>query len=203
MNSLRSSRSWHGARLVLIELAWPGYAFAKLRFRGPRGACSAPARGAGDPGAGRHAAAVPDAAGRWGSSTRSIGGDACRCMAGVFGIFMVRQYALGIPDDLLDAARIDGASELPHLLARSCCRCCGRSSSRWRAFMFLSAWNDFMWPLIVLQRRAAATRCRWRSRASSGEHVQDTELMMAGSVLTVLPVLIWCSCCSSARTSAA
>ena len=48
-------------------------------------------------------------------------------MASVFGIFLVRQYALGIPDDLLDAARVDGAGEFAHLLRRSCCRCSSRS----------------------------------------------------------------------------
>lgn len=109
-------------------------------------------------------------------------------LASVFGIFMVRQYAQSIPDDILEAARIDGAGE-------------------WRIFslivlpllkpiivtlsvlVFLGAWNDFMWPLIVLSERDLQT-LPVALAGLSREHVQDTELMMAGSVLTVLPVLL-------------
>ncbi len=109
-------------------------------------------------------------------------------LASVFGIFMVRQYALGIPNDLLDAARVDGAGELrifwsivmpviqPILLT-------------FAAFNFLSMWNDFLWPLIVLSDDAKYT-LPVALASLVGEHVQDTELMMAGSVLTVLPVLL-------------
>ena len=56
-------------------------------------------------------------------------------------------------------------------------------------FTFLSAWNDFMWPLIVLSDDAKYT-LPVALASLSGEHVQDTELMMAGSVLTVLPVVV-------------
>ena len=56
-------------------------------------------------------------------------------------------------------------------------------------FMFMSAWNDFMWPLIVLTDSARYTLPVAVANLV-GEHVQDTELMMASSVLTVLPVLI-------------
>ena len=102
-------------------------------------------------------------------------------MASIFGIFLIRQYALSIPDDMLDAARIDGASELriywsvvvPATLA---------------IWTFLATWNDFMWPLIVLSDEAHYTLPVALANLS-GEHVQDTELMMAGSVLTVIPVL--------------
>jgi len=53
---------------------------------------------------------------------------------------------------------------------------------------FLGAWNDFMWPLIVLSDSSRYTLPVALANLV-GEHVQDTELMMAGSVLTVLPVL--------------
>jgi multiple sugar transport system permease protein len=109
-------------------------------------------------------------------------------MATVFGIFLVRQYALGIPDALLDAARIDGAGEFqiyrtivvpllrPILVTLA-------------AFTFLSAWNDFMWPLVVLSDESKYTLPVALANLS-GEHVQDTELMMAGAVLTVLPTVL-------------
>jgi len=109
-------------------------------------------------------------------------------IATVFGIFLVRQFALAIPDELLDAARVDGASEwriywtivLP--LLRPILVTLG-------VFTFLAAWNDFMWPLIVLTDEARHTLPVALANLS-GEHVQDTELMMAGAVITVLPVLV-------------
>ncbi len=109
-------------------------------------------------------------------------------MASVFGIFLIRQYVLGIPDELLDAARVDGASELriywsvilplaaPVLVTLA-------------IFVFMSAWNDFMWPLIVLTDNAKYTLPVGLANLS-GEHVQDTELMMAAAVVTLLPVLL-------------
>ena len=113
-------------------------------------------------------------------------------LAGVFGIFLVRQYARSIPDELLDAARIDGASEWrifwqvvlpvlkPILVTLA-------------IFSFLGAWNDFMWPLIVLSDRSMQT-LPVALASLSREHVQDNELMMAGSVVTVLPVLLLFLC---------
>jgi len=54
---------------------------------------------------------------------------------------------------------------------------------------FLATWNDFMWPLIILSDERRFT-LPVALASLSGEHVQDTELMMAGSVVTVMPVLI-------------
>ena len=109
-------------------------------------------------------------------------------LASIFGIFLIRQYATSIPDDLLDAARIDGAGELriywtvvlPTIVP---------ILATLAIWTFLSTWNDFMWPLIVLSDEAKFTLPVALANLS-GEHVQDTELMMAGSVLTVLPVLV-------------
>ncbi len=109
-------------------------------------------------------------------------------LASIFGIFMIRQYALGIPDELLDAARVDGASEF-HIFRRIVLPLLRPILVTWAAFSFLSQWNDFLWPLIVLSDQ---TRFTLPVALASlvGEHVQDTELMMAGAVLTVVPVLI-------------
>ncbi len=109
-------------------------------------------------------------------------------MASVFGIFMIRQYALGIPDDLLDAARVDGASEL-RIFVTIVLPVLRPILATLAVFTFLSAWNDFMWPLIILSDDAKYTLPVALANLV-GEHVQDTELMMAGAVLTVLPVLV-------------
>lgn len=109
-------------------------------------------------------------------------------LASIFGIFLVRGYALSIPDSLLEAARIDGASELrtfvsvvlptltPVIVTLA-------------VFSFLGSWNDFLWPLIVLNDDELRT-LPVALAALSREHVQDRELMMAGSVITILPVLV-------------
>ncbi len=109
-------------------------------------------------------------------------------LAGIFGIFLVRQYARGIPDELIEAARIDGAGEFriffsvvlpvlkPVLVTLA-------------VFAFLGSWNDFMWPLIVLTDGELHT-LPVALASLSREHVQDSELMMAGAVITVLPVLL-------------
>jgi len=109
-------------------------------------------------------------------------------LASVFGIFMVRQYALSIPDDLLDAARMDGAGEF-HIFRTIVLPLLAPILVTLAAFTFLSMWNDFMWPLIVLSDESKYT-LPVALAGLSGEHVQDTELMMAGSVITVTPVLI-------------
>jgi multiple sugar transport system permease protein len=109
-------------------------------------------------------------------------------MASIFGIFLIRQYALAIPDDLIDAARIDGASELR--IYRSVVVPVIRPILATLAiWTFLSTWNDFMWPLIVLSDDTKFTLPVALANLA-GERVQDTELMMAGSVLTVLPVML-------------
>jgi len=109
-------------------------------------------------------------------------------MAGVFGIYLVRQYARSLPDALLEAARMDGAGEwrifwlivLPMLKP---------VIVTLAMFGFLGSWNDFMWPLIVLTDADLHT-LPVAVASLSREHVADGELMMAGAVVTVLPVLL-------------
>jgi multiple sugar transport system permease protein len=109
-------------------------------------------------------------------------------MASIFGIFLVRQYALSIPDELLDAARIDGASEF-RIFIEIVLPLCRPILVTLAIFTFLGTWNDFLWPLVVLTDQSRYTLPVALANLF-GEHVQDTELMMAGSVLTVLPVLL-------------
>ncbi len=109
-------------------------------------------------------------------------------MASIFGIFLIRQYALSIPDSLLDAARIDGASEL-RIYGSLVLPACKPILVTLAIFTFMGTWNDFLWPLIVLTDDDMYTLPVALANLS-GEHAQDTELMMAGAVLTVLPVML-------------
>ncbi len=172
--------------LSLFMNSMAGYAFAKLRFPGREAAFRALLT----------ALVIPSQVGMLPlflllkslGIVNSYAGVLVPWMASVFGIFMIRQYALSLPDDLLDAARIDGASEwrifwtivLPTMAP---------VLATLALFVFLSSWNDFLWPLIVLSDDRKYT-LPVALASLVGEHVQDTELMMAGSVLTVLPVMM-------------
>ena len=118
----------------------------------------------------------------------TYGGAVVPAMASVFGIFLVRQFARGIPDDLLEAARIDGASEF-RIFLTIIVPVLGPVLATLAIFSFLGSWNDFMWPLIVLTDDSLHT-LPVALAGLAREHVQDNELMMAGSVVTVLPVLV-------------
>jgi multiple sugar transport system permease protein len=109
-------------------------------------------------------------------------------LAGVFGIFLVRQYARTIPDELLEAARIDGAGEL-RIFCQIVLPLLKPIVVTLAIFTFLASWNDFMWPLIVLTGQEHYT-LPIAIAALAREHAQDIEMMMAGSVITILPVLI-------------
>lgn len=106
----------------------------------------------------------------------------------IFGMLLVRQYALSIPDSLLDAARIDGAGEF-RIYWSLVLPACKPVLVTLAVFTFMGAWNDFLWPLVVLTDDAMYTLPVALANLL-GEHVQDTELMMAGAVLTVTPVIV-------------
>jgi len=109
-------------------------------------------------------------------------------LASIFAILLTYQYALAIPDDLLDAARVDGASEL-QIYRHVVLPVIAPILATLAIWTFLATWNDFMWPLIVLSDDRRYTLPVALANLV-GEHVQDTELMMAGSVVTVLPVML-------------
>ncbi len=104
------------------------------------------------------------------------------------GIFLLRQYMLTIPDELLDAARIDGASEwhiywriiLP--LARPVLAVLAIFSVMWR-------WNDFLWPLIVLSRNDLFT-LQVGLNAFQGELRIQWHYVLAMTVVTLLPITL-------------
>jgi multiple sugar transport system permease protein len=109
-------------------------------------------------------------------------------LASILGIFLMRQYALSVPEELLDAARMDGAGEF-RIFWNIVLPLCRPVLVTLALFQFLNTWNDFMWPLIVLTDDSRYTLPVALANLT-GEHVLDTELMMAGAVLTTLPVLL-------------
>ena len=109
-------------------------------------------------------------------------------MASIFGIFLIRQFAISIPDSLIDAAKIDGASDARIYLS-IILPLCKPILVTLGIFTFMGTWNDFLWPLIVMTDSSMYTMPVALANLM-GEHQQDTELMMAGSVITIIPVLL-------------
>jgi multiple sugar transport system permease protein len=117
----------------------------------------------------------------------SYGGVIVPALAGIFGVYLVRQYARSIPDELMEAARMDGAGEW-RIFASIIVPLLRPVLASLAILTFLASWNDFMWPLIVLTDNELQP-LPVALASLSREHVQDNEMMMAGSVVTTLPVL--------------
>ncbi|MFN3649796.1 MAG: carbohydrate ABC transporter permease [Armatimonadota bacterium] len=110
-------------------------------------------------------------------------------LAGAFGIFFLRQYMLTIPDDYLDAARIDGATEY-RVFWQVMLPLAKPAVATLAVFTFLGAWNDFLGPLIVVKSDEMRTLPLAISALSAGHYVMSWPLLMAGASFVVLPVLV-------------
>jgi multiple sugar transport system permease protein len=163
-----------------------GYAFAKLRFAGRERLFRALLVGLVVPG---QVAMLPLflMLERMGL-VNSYAGVLVPSLASIFGIFLVRQHMLQIPDSVLDAARLDGAGEL-RIWATIALPLSRPILVTLATFSFMGSWNDFLWPLIVLGDEERQTLPVALANLM-GEHLADVELMMAGSVLTLLPVVL-------------
>jgi len=109
-------------------------------------------------------------------------------LANVFGIFLIRQYVMAIPDSLIESARIDGATDF-QIYYKIIVPLAAPVMVTLAIFTFMGTWNDFLWPLIVLNDSDMYTLPVALANLM-GEHTKDPELMMAGSVITILPVML-------------
>ncbi|GAA5153861.1 hypothetical protein GCM10023321_24780 [Pseudonocardia eucalypti] len=104
------------------------------------------------------------------------------------GVFLLRQYMLGLPDDLIEAARIDGAGEF-RVFWRIVLPLCRPALAVLAIFSVIWRWNDFLWPLIVAQDDSTYTLPVALARFS-GQLVVPFHLVLAMSVLSIVPVLL-------------
>ena len=105
-------------------------------------------------------------------------------------IFIMRQYASAVPDELLEAARIDGAGEL-RIFFRIFLPLAGPALATVTIMSFLASWNNFIWPLIVAQSASTYTLPVGLASASQAAHkITDYGLMLAGAIVVMLPVLV-------------
>ncbi|WP_186422534.1 carbohydrate ABC transporter permease [Lacrimispora celerecrescens] len=105
-----------------------------------------------------------------------------------FGVFMMRQFYQGIPDELCEAARIDGMSEY-QIYGRIMLPLSKPALSTLTIFTFVSTWNDFLGPLIYLKTEAKKT-LQLGLKMFISQYSSEYGLIMAASVLSLIPVLI-------------
>lgn len=110
-------------------------------------------------------------------------------LAGAFGVFLMRQFIAGIPDELLDAARVDGAGE-HYIFWRIVMPLCGPAIATLSILTFLASWNSFLWPLVVATSDEMYTLPVAIALFATGQQETNVALLMAGSVIVILPVLI-------------
>jgi multiple sugar transport system permease protein len=110
-------------------------------------------------------------------------------LAGPFGVFLMRQFILGLPDELIQAARVDGASEF-RIFRSIIMPLCKPVLATLGILTFLTSWNQFLWPLVVAQSEDKYTLPVALAIYSIGEKRANYGLLMAGSVIVVIPVLL-------------
>ena len=109
-------------------------------------------------------------------------------MVDAFGIFLMRQFIESIPSEMIDAGRIDGASEFG-IYWRLILPQMGPALAALGIFTFMAVWNDYLFPLIVIttpERRTLPLLLTWYN----SQHGSRYDLTMAASVLVMLPMLV-------------
>lgn len=184
VNSLIVSGSVTVTTVLLCTLA--GYAFAKLHFRG-RGALFAVALGT---------MMIPPSLGVVPlyslmadlGLAGSLASVILPSLVAAFGVFFMRQYLLqSLPDELLEAAKIDGATSLRTYwsvvlpIARPGMAVLGMLT-------FMTSWNDFFWPVITLNSTNPTVQVALNNLG--GGYVPDTSVIMAGTLVGTAPVIV-------------
>ncbi len=109
-------------------------------------------------------------------------------LAGPFGVFLMRQFILGLPDELIQAARIDGAGEL-RIFFSVILPLCGPALATLGILTFLTSWNNFLWPLVIAQTEDKYTLPVALALYSVGQNATQYGLLLAGAVVVVIPVI--------------
>ncbi|MEV0225736.1 carbohydrate ABC transporter permease [Streptomyces sp. NPDC050704] len=122
--------------------------------------------------------------------TDTLTGIALPGVATPMSVFIMRQYAMSIPDELIEAARIDGAGEF-RIFFRIFLPLAGPAVATITIMSFLISWNDFIWPLIAAQSMSTYTLpVGLAATSQAAAHVTDYGLLLAGAIVVMLPVLV-------------
>lgn len=105
------------------------------------------------------------------------------------GVFLMRQFMTGIPDAVIEAARIDGAGEL-RIFFQIVLPQCAPAIATLSILTFLSSWNNFLWPLVAAQSDSMYTLPVALSLYSTGQNATNYSVLLAGAVLIITPILL-------------
>ena len=109
-------------------------------------------------------------------------------LAGPFGVFLMRQYILSLPDELIQDARVDGAGEL-RIFGSVIMPLCWPALATLGILTFLTSWNNFLWPLVVATNEDKYTLPVALALYAVGQNATQYGLLLAGSVVVVIPVI--------------
>lgn len=120
--------------------------------------------------------------------TNTMAGIVLPSLVGAFGIFLFRQFMATIPDELLEAARLDGASEF-RVFMQIVLPICSPILAVQGILTFIAGWNSFLWPLIIANDESLYTLSVALSLLK-GQYGGNFALQMAGSTFMVVPIII-------------
>lgn len=109
-------------------------------------------------------------------------------MAGVFGVFLLRQFMLGLPSELIEAAKIDGASEW-QTFQRIIIPLATPALATLGIFAFIGTWNNFLWPIIVINKASLMT-LPVGLKTLQDANLAIFKLLMAGAAVAALPMIL-------------
>lgn len=105
-----------------------------------------------------------------------------------FGIFMLVQQMRSIPDDFMEAARIDGAGMF-RIFRTVILPLCGSSIATLTVTTFMESWNDYLWPLLMLTDKNKMT-LTLALNSLNGQYNTEYNVLMAGSLISMIPIII-------------
>ncbi len=121
--------------------------------------------------------------------TNTLPGMILPFLAGPFGVFLMRQYIQRLPDELIQAARVDGAGEI-RIFTSVILPLCGPALATLGVLTFLTSWNNFLWPLVVATQEDKYTLPVALALYATGQNATQYGLLLAGSVVVVIPVIV-------------
>ncbi|WP_425464853.1 carbohydrate ABC transporter permease [Paenibacillus piri] len=116
-------------------------------------------------------------------------------MSSAFGIFLLRQYFMQIPEELIEAARLDNASEFK-IIWKLMIPMSKAALATIALFSFVSHWNDYFWPLIMTDSAPVRPLTIGIAMLRETEGISNWHIIMAGNVVLVVPILLVYLFCS-------
>ncbi|MCI3924703.1 carbohydrate ABC transporter permease [Paenibacillus sp. TRM 82003] len=116
-------------------------------------------------------------------------------MSNAFGIFLLRQYFMQIPEEIIEAARLDNASDF-RIVLRIMTPMAAPALATIALFSFVSHWNDYFWPLVMTDSNAVRPLTMGIAMLRETEGISNWHIIMAGNVVLVLPILLVYLFCS-------